>query len=112
MYESYGLTVWKIKQGILAGINNAQNEGESDEDYIARLLDVSGKESEVARNLGQDTHARIEAYLKGEGLHTIEGDPQLELMSNAGIRWCMENVKEVIALEKIFVCPRLGQDAG
>lgn len=108
MYESYGLTVWKIKQGILAGINNAQNEGESDEDYIARLLDVSGKESEVARNLGQDTHARIEAYLKGEGLAPVENDPQLEIMSNAGIRWCKENIKDVIAVERIYVDPDIG----
>lgn len=63
------LTRWKCEQAVLAAMTTPRIEGEPDDVFIDRVLNVEKQheqEAETARNLGTDIHAAIEGALNGQ----------------------------------------------
>lgn len=58
------LDVWKVKQGILAALTLPRRQGESDDDYLARVLRDSGEQAKAAAEEGTRIHDACEAYYK------------------------------------------------
>jgi hypothetical protein len=71
------LTEWKIKQGILAALTLPRITGESDEFYLARVLDDSKQQAIQAAEEGTRIHDAIEASFKG----LVIPDPYLHHVS-------------------------------
>lgn len=59
------LTTWKVKQGILAALTLTRSPGESDENFLARVLVDSGQQAKAAADEGTRIHDAIEASFKG-----------------------------------------------
>lgn len=55
-----GLERWKISNAILSALTLTRQEGESDEDYIARILRDSNEQAAKARDQGTEIHGAIE----------------------------------------------------
>lgn len=61
-----GLDRWKQEQVLLAALTLPKVNDESDDDYIARILDDSKDAARSAADAGTDIHASIEAFYRGE----------------------------------------------
>jgi hypothetical protein len=59
------LEAWKVKQGILAALTATRLPGESDDDYIARVLADSKAQAIAAAEEGTRIHDACEAWVKG-----------------------------------------------
>ncbi len=59
------LTEWKVKQGILAALTLPRHIGETDEFYLARVLNDSKQQAIQAAEEGTRIHDAIEASFKG-----------------------------------------------
>ena len=59
------LEVWKVRQGILAALTLGRNEGESDDDYLNRVLTDSREQAKAAAEEGTRIHDAIECSFKG-----------------------------------------------
>lgn len=55
-----GLERWKIQNAILSALTLTRQEGESDDDYITRILRDSEEQAKKARERGTAIHAAIE----------------------------------------------------
>jgi hypothetical protein len=60
------LVEWKVKQGILAALTLTRVTDESDEIYLARVLDDSKQQAIQAAEEGNRIHDAIEASFKGQ----------------------------------------------
>lgn len=60
------LTQWLQKQVLLAALTLPKIESESEEDYLARILEDSKEQGRAAADAGTDIHAAIEAFYRGE----------------------------------------------
>lgn len=58
------LVEWKVKQGILAALTLPRQAGETDESYLARVLDDSKQQAIQAAEQGTKIHDAIEASFK------------------------------------------------
>lgn len=61
-----GLDRWKQEQVLLAALTLPKIDAESDDEFIARILDDSKDASRSAADAGTDIHASIEAFYRGE----------------------------------------------
>lgn len=61
-----GLDRWKQEQVLLAALTLPKIDAESDDEYIARILDDSRDGARSAADAGTDIHASIEAFYRGE----------------------------------------------
>lgn len=61
-----GLDRWKQEQVLLAALTLPKIDAESDDEYIARILDDSKDAARSAADAGTDIHASIEAFYRGE----------------------------------------------
>lgn len=61
-----GLDRWRQEQVLLAALTLPKIDSESDDDYIARILDDSKDAARSAADAGTDIHASIEAFYRGE----------------------------------------------
>lgn len=61
-----GLDRWKQEQVLLAALTLPKVDDESDDDYIARILDDSKDAARSAADAGTDIHAAIEAFYMGQ----------------------------------------------
>lgn len=59
------LEVWKVKQGILAALTLPRNECETDDEYLARVLEDSKAQAKAAAEEGTRIHDAIEQSFKG-----------------------------------------------
>lgn len=59
------LEAWKVRQGILAALTLGRNEGECDDDYLARLMADSKAQAKAAAEEGTRIHDAIECSFKG-----------------------------------------------
>jgi hypothetical protein len=57
-----GLEKWKIGNAIMSALTLARQEGESDEDYINRIVRDSNEQAAKARDKGTEIHGAIEKY--------------------------------------------------
>lgn len=60
------LTQWLQKQVLLAALTLPKIDTESEEDYLARILEDSKEQGRAAADAGTDIHAAIEAFYRGE----------------------------------------------
>lgn len=58
------LETWKVNQGIMAALTGTREGGESDTDYIARILRESKQSAIDAANEGTRIHDACETYVK------------------------------------------------
>lgn len=59
------LEAWKVKQGVMAALTLSRDPGESDDDYIARLLEDSKQQAIAAAQEGTQIHDAIERAFNG-----------------------------------------------
>lgn len=59
------LEMWKVRQGILAALTLARNEGECDDDYLARVMADSKEQAKAAAEEGTRIHDAIEQSFIG-----------------------------------------------
>lgn len=59
------LEAWKIKQGILAALTLARDHGESDDDYLKRVMEDSKAQAKAAAEEGTRIHDAIEQSFIG-----------------------------------------------
>lgn len=59
------LETWKVRQGILAALTLPRNEGECDDDYLARVLADSKEQAKAAAEEGTRIHDAIEQSFIG-----------------------------------------------
>lgn len=59
------LTTWMVQQGILAALTLTRYMGESDSDYVARVMRDSQKQAKAASEEGSRIHDAIELSYKG-----------------------------------------------
>ena len=80
-----GLEKWKIGNAILSALTLARQEGESDEDYIARIIRDSNEQAAKARDKGTEIHGAIEK-LDRHGPYALHVDAAMGAVSEwAGI---------------------------
>lgn len=60
------LEQWKVKQAILSSLTLAREDGETDDEYIARILEDSREQAKKAAEEGTRIHDALEAAFKGE----------------------------------------------
>lgn len=60
------LNTWRVKQGILAALTLAREDGESDDAYLARVLADSGEQAKKAAEEGTRIHDAIECAFLGK----------------------------------------------
>ena len=60
-----GLERWKIGNAIMSALTLTRQEGESDEDYIARILRDSNEQAAKARDRGTEIHGALERFYRG-----------------------------------------------
>ncbi len=60
------LTTWMVQQGILAALTLTRNPGESDNDFLARVMFDSKQQGKAAAEEGTRIHDACECALKGE----------------------------------------------
>jgi hypothetical protein len=59
------LVTWRVKQGILSALTLSRNEGEGDDDYLARVMADSKKQVVDAADEGTRIHDALETSYKG-----------------------------------------------
>lgn len=74
------LVEWKVKQGILAALTLPRASDETDEVFLARVLDDSKQQAIQAAEEGNRIHDAIESSFKGQQV------PELYLMHVASVR--------------------------
>lgn len=60
------LETWKVKQGILAALTLPRNPDESDDAYLARVLEDSKQQAKMAAEEGTRIHDAIECHFTGQ----------------------------------------------
>src|SRR5690606_5641932 len=60
------LETWKVKQGILAALTLPRNPYESDDAYLARVLEDSREQAKAAAEEGTRIHDACECAMRGE----------------------------------------------
>ena len=72
-----GLEFWKVQQGILAALTLTRNEGESDAEYLGRVMADSKEQAKAAAEEGTRIHDAIEQSFIG-GLIPAKYVPHVE----------------------------------
>lgn len=78
-----GLERWKIGNAILSALTLARQEGESDDNYIARIIRDSNEQASKARDRGTEIHGAIENRAKS-GPYVAH----VEAFFDAIYEWC------------------------
>lgn len=60
------LNIWREKQVLMAALTLPRQDGESDEAFVARVMQDSARQAEEAAERGTQIHARIEAGINSE----------------------------------------------
>jgi hypothetical protein len=60
-----GLDVWKQKQVLMSALTLPRNDGESESDYIDRIVRDSREEGKSAADFGTEIHANIQQFYEG-----------------------------------------------
>ena len=61
-----GLEVWKQRQVLLAALTLARVPGETEEDYIARIVADSKEQGKQAADLGTEIHEAVQSFYEGK----------------------------------------------
>lgn len=72
--EKPALTKYKLEQILRASLSLSQDDSETKEEYIDRIIEESGRESKEAIGFGNNIHALAENYLKRDETVQIEDD--------------------------------------
>lgn len=65
VYAKPGLEIWKQKQVLMSALTLGRNEGETDEDWMARIINDSKEIGREAADLGTAIHAAIQGFYEG-----------------------------------------------
>ena len=65
---SPGLENWKIQEAILSALTLPRNDGESDNDFAARIMEDSKSHAKRSAEIGTSLHDWAEKYINGESL--------------------------------------------
>lgn len=79
---SYGLQNYFVEQGIWAAVTNHQRDGETDDDYIARIKEESKEHATRRRDEGTELHKAIDQYILG-GPFDTKWTPHVEAVTQA-----------------------------
>ena len=69
--EKPALTAWKIEQAVLAVMTTPRREGEEDDDFVNRVINVEAQqdqERDAAAKRGRDGHQALEDLLQGRDI--------------------------------------------
>lgn len=94
------LNDWKAQQVLLASLTLSQAEGESDQDFVNRVIRDSEAYTRQTANLGTRIHDAIEKHLTGK---MLEDDEEVLPLVSPVLDWLGANVTEVLGAEKRVV---------
>jgi hypothetical protein len=97
---------WKQEQVILSCLTTPRLPHESDDAYIARVIECAEAESMAAADVGTRRHDLIERWNKGGELK--DETPEEMRFIEPYIDWFNENVDHVIQVERVVVNEVLG----
>jgi hypothetical protein len=97
------LDTWKQKQVAIACIKNPRAEGESDDYYIRRVLEVAKQPTEEAADLGSRIHEALEL-----GTADQPFDETLKVYVEPVIVWLKETGVRIVEREVVLVNPEEG----
>ena len=60
------LNLWLQRQVLMAALTLPRRDGESEDDWIARIMDDSKEQGRAAADAGTDIHASIQAFYEGK----------------------------------------------
>ncbi len=66
--RKYGLEIYGKKQAAMSALTMPRLNGETDEDFIERILTESKEHSQLASERGTSLHGAIEKYIRGEAV--------------------------------------------
>jgi hypothetical protein len=98
------LDLWKQKQVIFATQNNPWEEDETEEQYVARILNIAKEESKKAAEEGTRIHGAIEQHYL-TGTHSIEyGAHVVGVVEAVGAKfgWSQEWIAEKSFADELF----------
>jgi hypothetical protein len=103
------LTDWKMRQVCLAAMTSSRNGGESDEDYMDRILNLSTVVTKSAADFGTAMHAAVDTFLMSgkppepapDNQQVIEYWPPVE-------RWLNDNIYAAVMCEYVVTELTLG----
>ncbi len=108
MLPKPGLDAWKQRQVLLAALTSpAQADGESHDDYIARIMADAAEQARVAREKGTAIHGAIERHLQGQRV-----EPEYQVFVDAALNKLLNHLSayhddlkfDVFEAEKSFAC--------
>jgi hypothetical protein len=94
---------WKQQQVLLASLTLPRTEGESDEDYCARIIRDAFKQVEDAADLGTQIHKALENHFQGQPY-----DPVMEEYVAPVKKWVEHNRVKFLKHELRLVNPEAG----
>lgn len=106
----YVLEAWKDNRLVIAALHNPRADGESDEDYAARIIDYAEAPASEAADLGTRIHRGIELLLntKATGADWYLDDPEVVPFVDGFAEWWRQQRIEAVAMEQAFACPEEG----
>lgn len=103
IFDKPPLNKWKMEKVALAAVKVARGQQEDDKAWCSRVIDVAMNETEIAKDLGTDIHAALEAAILGE-----PWNQELAVYVQPVLDWWKEKGIRVEAVEKILVNPEEG----
>ncbi len=97
-----GLDYWKAKKTAESGIQLERVEGESDDDYIKRVIRLSDELQSEGRTLGSKVHNGVENWLARK-----MWDESCPIMQRFD-QWATDNIRAYEWSEQVLVNPKLG----
>lgn len=104
--HNYGLEIWKKQQVLEASLTSKPIKGESDEDWIKRIIEDSMEYSSQAADKGTAVHIAIKDWIKDETVR--ESVAVNDVVYSTGnyvdtfIRWLQEMELSITDVEKPF----------
>lgn len=99
-----GLQMWMQKQVMLAALTLPRMDGESEDDYLQRILSDSKEQARKAAERGTAIHAAIQGHFEGEPPHE-EYWPHVNATKEQLQAWIGLNATPAWAAERSFASP-------
>lgn len=104
LFKSEGLEIWKRQQAIEMALTSTKLNGETDKEFMKRILEESNKENKEYAETGTIIHSLIEQFFNYENCDPLEVSKKYLDIFSGFIEWRV-SIKSLKALrvEKIYI---------